>query len=166
VILISTHSSLHQWRRRLLTIATVGGGTAGALSCVSALDRSVSVKNTIAICCLLGIYLAGVLGGVTWENDSPNGRRLCGFFLVAQMPVIQTWAITYHVIAIFSYAVALSLGPASAVFSWYLGTDWELSLFHGVSQNVFGINILPVALLLWSQFEFKTLNTTRQNKAL
>jgi hypothetical protein len=166
ILLVSTHRSLHHWRRRLLAITTVGGGTAGALSCVSALDRSGSVKDTVAICCLLVIYLAGVLGGVTCENDSSRGRQLCIFFLLAQVPVIQTGAITYHVIAIFSCAIALSFDPINAVFSWFLGTDWELSLRHGVSQNVLGINVFPVTLLFLLLSEFKTLNSTRPKKAL
>ena len=47
----------------LVTIFTVGGGTAGVISCVTALEQVHSVSEGVAIGSLLLIYAIGVGAG-------------------------------------------------------------------------------------------------------
>jgi hypothetical protein len=114
---------------------------------VSAMERIRSVRECVAICGLLAVYFVGVFGGII-QRDSGKANKPCIFFLLAQIPALQTPAITYHLISLFSYAIAFSNYPASLTFSWFFGTDWELSLLHSVAQNQYGVNLFPIGMLI------------------
>ena len=138
----------------LLTILTVGGGTAGIVSCVSALERAQSVSETLAIGNLLLIYAVGVGGGLVRKEYPQRGFNLCQIFFLAQVPVFQTSSISYHISALFSYAVTFSPQQLALTFSWFFGSDWELSISHHVTSSFYGVNVIPIAALMLNRSFF------------
>jgi len=140
---------LHRW---VLTIVAVGGGTSGVLSCVAAMEGTRSASETLAVGFLMAIYMMGLIGG-TIQSDYPSAaRKLCIFFFLAQIPVLESAAISYRLLGPFSYTIAVSFHPATLNFSWFLGTDWELSLVQKTARTSVGLNLVPLALTVLTGF--------------
>jgi hypothetical protein len=114
------------------------------------------VREGVAIGALLAIYLMGVFGGVT-QGDSPKLNKMCRFFLLAQIPVLQTQAITYHLISLFSFAIAFT-SPANLTFSWFFWIGLGAVFVHkrpanSVRRESFSHRDADVDAPLWGSFE-------------
>lgn len=141
-----------RWKIALISVATVGGGTNGALSCLIWLANSrASAREFVAICFLTALYALGIWSGVVWQSDRSRGKYLAKIFLIAQVPILQFPLISFKFWAVGGYTVVFY--PRSLVFDagWYLGSNWELSLFHATPDTSIGVNLLPFGLiaLLW-----------------
>ena len=132
----------------LLTILTVGGGTAGIVSCVTAIEQVHSISEAVALGSLLLIYAVGVVGGVVRKEYPQRGFNLCQIFFLAQIPVFQTSSISYHISALFNYAVTFSPQQLALTFTWFLGSDWEFSISPNVTSSFYGVNVIPIAALM------------------
>lgn len=132
----------------LLTILTVGGGTAGVVSCVTALGQVHSVSEAVALGSLFLFYAIGMGGGVVRKEYPQRGFKLCQIFFLAQIPVFQTSSISYHISALFSYAITFSPQQLDLTFSWFFGSDWEFSISKNVTSSFYGVNVIPIAALM------------------
>lgn len=135
-------------RHAILLIATLGGGTAGALICITALMSSPHAGGeTIAFLVLCGLYTFGVVAGLDLHRES--GRRHLGaLFLALQVPVLQTAAFTYKFWVLGAYV--LLFYPTSVEFgtTWFVGTSAKLTVFGPAIEFEIGINVIPIALLV------------------
>ena len=135
----------------LVTILTVGGGTAGVVSCVTALEQVHSISEAVALGSLLLIYAIGVGGGAVRREYPQMGFCLCQVFFLAQVPVWQTASLSYHISSFFSYAVTFAPEKPALTFSWFFGSDWEFSI-HSATSSAFGVNVIPIGMLILMRF--------------
>jgi hypothetical protein len=141
-----------RWKVALISVLAIGGGTNGALSCLIWLaNNPVAVRDFVAVSFLGALYVLGIWSGILWQSERGRGARLVRIFLAAQSPMLESKIVSFKLWAIGSYAVVFH--PKSLAFDagWYLGSDWELSLFHAVPDTTVGINLLSLGLisLLW-----------------
>jgi hypothetical protein len=134
-------------RRAILLIATLGGGTSGALLCIGGLGRAGSGRATLAILLLCALYALGIAAGLRLYKDAGKSMRLAAPYLALQIPVVQASAFTYKFWAVAAYAI--SFYPTSVAFdtSWFIGTYWELAVFGPAREFGIGINVVPIVLL-------------------
>lgn len=135
------------WRYPLLTIFTIGGGTAGAMSCIGVLRSAGSVRNAIAIVVLLMLYVFGIVAGLAFTKSGTTSSRWVRAFLLVQVPLISSPFITFNFSALASYVISVTLGHLAVHFSWLLGSDWAIALFQAGSEVTVGVNVVPLLLL-------------------
>jgi hypothetical protein len=134
-------------QRAILLVATLGGGTSGALLCIGALGRAGSGRAILGILLLCAIYVLGIAAGLSLYKYAGKSMRLAALYLALQIPVVQASAFTYKLWAVAAYAI--SFYPTSVAFdtSWFIGTYWELAVFGPTKEFGIGINVVPIALL-------------------
>jgi hypothetical protein len=152
------------WLRWLITVVCAGGGCVGAISCLVAIQQVGSTKQVVAIMVLLSLYLIGVAAGSIRGEYPKIAYRLCQIFFWAQIPVIQSPQLTYHLSSLVSYSVTYSPTAQTLVFSWYLGGDWELTLIRGSSTVFYGVNLFAIGLLSLNALAFRTRARPRVDK--
>lgn len=135
-------------RHAILLIATLGGGTAGALVCITALmSRAHTGRETIPLLVLCGLYTLGVAAGLDLHRETGN-KRLSALFLALQIPVVQAAVLAYKFWVLGAYV--LLFYPTSVEFdtTWFVGSYGELAVFGSAKEFEIGINIVPIALLI------------------
>jgi hypothetical protein len=134
-------------RQALLTVFTIGGGTAGAISCISAIGNAGSRRDTIAIVFVLALYVVGVVSGLLLTKSGSTFHPAVRAFLLVQVPFFSSSLASFHFSALASYVVSLDPHRLSLEFHWLLGSDWEISLFKEPTSFTLGINVVPILLL-------------------
>ncbi len=136
------------WRGALLLVVTVGGGTNGIWSCLIWIaSRHSSAHELVAVSALAALYGLGVWAGITWQFERARSRKLVRAFLMAQIPVLQTQILSFKFCTLASYTVIFHCKSLVLDAAWYLGADWEFSLFHSAPDAVIGLNLLPFAVM-------------------
>jgi hypothetical protein len=134
-------------RDAILLVATLGGGTSGALLSIRGLSLSDSRRETLAILLLCAVYGLGVWAGVSLHRHAAKWTWLTALYLAFQIPVVQSAALTYKLWAVAAYAFLYF--PTSVAFGtdWFIGTYGELTTFGPAREIGIGINVVPIALL-------------------
>lgn len=148
----STGREFPSWKIALLSVVTIGGGTNGVLSCFIWLANNRSnVREFVAVSFLSTLFALGIWSGVAWHIEKIRGVRLVKVFLAIQCPVLKSSIVSFKLWAVGSYSVIFQPQQMAIDAGWYLGSDWELALFHSVSDPAIGVNLLPLGLmsLLW-----------------
>jgi len=102
-------------REAILLVATLGGGTSGALVALVELSRGHSGPATTAyLLVLFALYTLGIVAGLSLHRHAHNWVRIAALYLALQIPVVQSVAFTYKLWSVAAYA--FSFYPKSGDF--------------------------------------------------
>jgi hypothetical protein len=137
------------WVAAVMTVASVGGGCGGIVSCLLMLlgIAEPSIKQVVGILLITSIYFLGVTSGLLQHVDPRRSFRLFKIYLITQIPITKSFLFSYKLFSLASCSIVLHPKSSNLDFGWQLGSDWELSVFHPAVDSGIGINIVP--LFLW-----------------
>jgi len=141
------------WMDAVVTLASVGGGCGGVISRILIFIGMTdpSIMQFVGILVVVGLYLLGVASGLLQYADPPRSARLFRTYLIAQIPITKSFALSYKLFSLARFSIVLNPGSHSLDFGGQLGADWQLAVFHPAPEVGLGINLVPVLLLsiLW-----------------
>jgi hypothetical protein len=153
------------WMDAVVTVASVGGGCGGIVSCLLILMGIVgpSIMQVIGIAVILSLYALGVTSGLLQYANPFRSTRLFKSYLIAQIPILKTFAFSYKLYSLASISIVLHPDSRALDFGGQLGSDWQLSVFHPASEIGYGINLVPVLLLgvLWRFLQLRAQTNNR-----
>lgn len=134
------------WWRRIVAIATLGGGFTGVVVTLATLFSSQQKPLAGVVLCVLVtlLYAYGVaLGLAVAEGRNPT-RRLSIYYGL-QIPIFSSPQFAYHFISGFHVSIIVSGGQWGATFR--LGSEWLLSFSQMLPWTV-GINLFAIGILI------------------
>lgn len=137
------------WSGPLLKIMTIGGGASGVLNCCGLLLLGRPFAEAVMTVIILAIYAGGLWAGLSPE--SPRGRAFAKAFLLFQIPMIQSYGLSYEMWGLASYQAVVHLEPKTLTGAWNLSTWWTVAIRSPVADTYVGANLVPIALLMLSR---------------
>src|SRR5271168_2067983 len=141
------------WMDAVVTLAAVGGGCGGVISCLLILMGIVdpSIMQFVGIVLILCLYILGIASGLLRYVNPRKSSRLFKLYLIAQIPITKSFSFSYKLFSLASFSIVLHPDSRTLEFGGQLGSDWQISVFHPALEVGLGINLAPVLLLsiLW-----------------
>jgi hypothetical protein len=135
--------------QRVLLLTYVGGGTVGALGCLGVLRQpGLRPIDEALVLFFLAIYLIGISCGLSEDVSKKSNGWTGRLFFLLQIPVTQSPIVTYHFSVLFSSIFVIFPRDFAVRLTWYFGTDASVSILHSVEHLSFGVNLIPIALLV------------------
>jgi hypothetical protein len=138
---------VQSWATRSCAIFAIGGGIHGVLATVIYFAGEPSWNQGIASLGVIAIHTLGVWAGVELLEGRASGERRFRLFLLFQVPVVQSFALTY-LFEVVGGANVLVHPPFVFEFLWHLGGRWIFATFTPQPEFGIGVNLVPLALLL------------------
>jgi hypothetical protein len=144
--------------RRFGGIVGIGSGIAGLNTLPAILLRSGDVASFV-FCGAVGLlYAYGVLGGARLFDGHPRGKRDFEIFLWLQVPILQSYVLSYYLASIVSFSVIWH-GTKNLDLIFVPLSGWTLSFFSAIPTSGLGINCVPIVIGI----VFKVLNKTSRH---
>jgi hypothetical protein len=135
--------------QRVLVLTYVGGGTVGALGCLGVLRQPGLRPNDEALVLFfLAIYLIGVSCGLSEDVLKKSNGWMGRLFFLLQIPVTQSHILSYHFSVLFSSILVIFPRDFAVRLTWFFGTEASVSSLKSVEHMGFGVNLVPIALLV------------------
>ncbi len=139
---------MNVWLRRLLVLASIGGGSAGFA--VAAREFLKADQNTLyyLVCVVVMIaYAAGIYGGIRLAERERDGPRWLFWFFLAQVPVVTSPVLSYLFWC--GATVHVTLGTNGFAWGAFVGSQWQISLLQFKhAAYAFGLNFFA----LWASW--------------
>ena len=134
------------WWRRILAIATLGGGFTGVVITLAAIfsaEEKPLLGTALAVLVTL-FYAYGVALGLALA-EGRNPRKQLSIYYGLQIPIFASPDFAYHFFSGFYLCVVVSGGQFGANFQ--LGSEWVLT-FHQMLPWTVGINLFALAVVV------------------
>lgn len=141
--------SVKDWSSTFIKIMMIGGGASGVLNCGGLLLLGRPFAEAVTTAVILAIYAGGLWAGL--YPNAPRGGVLAKAFLLLQIPMIQSYGLSYEMWGLASYKAVVHLESKTFTGVWNISTWWAFAIRSPVSDTYVGANLLPIALLMLSR---------------
>ena len=138
--------SAHLWITRIAAIMGIGGGATGLISSAMSWSSMGPPSAYFLWFVFLMLYVLGILAGIRVIEGRPQAVRDFRIYLWMQVPVLQTYVLTYFFTVFASYT-PIYHGGTIVELGWLLGSTWTFAIFSMPSEFGVGINFVPLAVL-------------------
>jgi hypothetical protein len=140
-------TSLARLERRVFGAIVVAGGASGLITSLSEPAQFSSARTFLVWLAFVAIYAAGVLIGLMRIENRRGAQRFLTVYMWLQVPVIQTYPLTYFFGSLLSLTLMYS-GDTTFRWAYAPAGGWIFSLFTVNPGFGLGINAVPVCFLL------------------